>query len=150
MVEAEQDVEVVVDGYKEGQRLFSEGKFGEAKAVFAGLLSEEEHPNYGMWFARCQFALGEFEELRVPEWILEDGRLSDSWLLMGIFAAAMRKDKEEVRELLEISEKVANSKRMRVILEATGMQEETKSNAQAVNVVRRYMRKNQFVKLLRI
>ncbi|MFM9873962.1 MAG: hypothetical protein ACKVQS_10920 [Fimbriimonadaceae bacterium] len=147
------EVEVVdsaVDDYREGQRLFFEGEYEEAKSIFVRLEEAKEHPNHGMWLARCQFVLGEFEDLRIPEWIIEDGRLSDNWLLMGIFAAGMCGEKSEVERLLLLSEKVASSKRVQVFLEATGIKPETKANAQAVNVVRRYVRKKQFVKLLRI
>lgn len=139
-----------MDIYREGQGLFFVGEYQGAKLIFEDLVSKEKHPNNGMWLARCQFALGEFEELKVPGWIIEDGRLSDSWLLMGIFAAGIRQDREELKKLLEVSEKVANSKRVKVFLEATGIEPETKMNAQAVNVVRRYMRKKKYVKLLRI
>jgi hypothetical protein len=143
-------VELPVDEYAEGQRLFFDGFYEEAKAIFVRLEEADQHPNHGMWLARCQFALGEFDDLRVPDWIVEDGRLSDNWLLMGIFAAGMSGDKQEVERLLKLSEKVAQSKRVSVFLEATGMIDETKVNSQAVNVVRRYIRKKKFVKLLRI
>jgi|GEM_PF-4257063 len=142
--------DVEVDAYKEGQQLFFEGQYDQAKTVFVKLEEADQHPNHGLWLARCQFALGEFEELRIPDWIIEDGRLADGWLLMGIFAAGMSGDRAEVDRLLKISEKVSQSKRVTVFLEATGIEPETKGNAQAVNVVRRYVRKRQFVKLLRI
>ncbi len=149
-VEEVEVVELESDLYRDGQSLFFEGSYEEAKKIFAHLEEAEQHPNHGMWFARCQFALGEFDELEIPDWIIEDGRLSDGWLLMGIFAAGIRGDREELNRLLEISEKVSKSKRVSVFLEATNMEPETKTNAQAVNVVRRYVRKKQYVKLLRI
>lgn len=136
--------------YTQGQDLFWEGKFAEARAIFEELLEVDLHPNRGMWAARCAFVMGDFAAVVVPDWIVEDGRLADGWLTMGIFSAAFRKDEAEVERLMAISEKIAQSKRTRVFLEAVGFAEETKGNAQAVKVVRRYMKKGEYVRLLRL
>jgi hypothetical protein len=136
--------------YDLGLELFGEAKYGEARELFEKLVEEDRHPNNGLWAARCAFVLGDFEAVLVPDWIIEDGRLADGWLQMGIFAAAFRKDKGEVERLLGLSEKVAGSKRVAVFLEAVGFADETRENAQAVKVVRRYMRKGEYVRLLRL
>jgi uncharacterized protein HemY len=136
--------------YDLGLELFREGKFGEAREIFESLVDEDRHPNNGLWAARCAFAMGDFDAVVVPDWIVEDGRLADGWLQMGIFSAAFRKDEIEVNRLLELSEKVAGSKRVAVFLESTGFAAETRENAQAVKVVHRYMRKGEYVRLLRL
>lgn len=136
--------------YELGMEFFGEGKFGEAREIFESLVEEDRHPNNGLWAARCAFVLGDFDAVIVPEWIVEDGRLADGWLQMGIFSAAFRKDGAEVERLLGLSEKVAGSKRVAVFLESVGFADETRENAQAVKVVRRYMRKGEYVRLLRL
>ncbi|MBA4292916.1 hypothetical protein C0431_08070 [bacterium] len=136
--------------YDLGLELFREGKFGEAREIFESLVEEDCHPNNGLWATRCAFAMGDFDAVVVPDWIVEDGRLADGWLQIGIFSAALRKDEMEVNRLLGLSEKVSGSKRVAVFLESTEFASETRENAQAVKVVRRYMRKGEYVRLLRL
>jgi pentatricopeptide repeat protein len=136
--------------YDLGLELFREGKFGEAREIFESLVGEDCHPNNGLWATRCAFAMGDFDAVVVPDWIVEDGRLADGWLQIGIFSAALRKDEMEVNRLLGLSEKVSGSKRVAVFLESTEFASETRENAQAVKVVRRYMRKGEYVRLLRL
>lgn len=136
--------------YDFGIELFEEGKYREARKIFEDLVEEDRHPNNGLWAARCAFVLGDFDAVLVPDWIVEDGRLADGWLQIGIFSAALRKETVEVDRLLGLSEKVAGSKRVAVFLEAVGFAAETRENAQAVKVVRRYMRKGEYVRLLRL